>query len=215
MHRLIEQFLALLLPDRCAGCGRAGTLLCDRCRASFVAYTGEPIRVADDLTDVGVAFVFEGPLRHALHQLKYRRVRRVARPLGALLATHLRTLPWPLDALAPIPLHRQRLAERGFNQAELLAREVAAISGLPLIVGPLMRVKATRQQALLDTPGRIENVANAFIWNGTPPPARIALVDDVLTTGATVNACARALRIAGTREVYALALARSHRQHSR
>lgn len=213
MHRLIDRFLALLLPDRCAGCGRAGTLLCDRCRASFVAYAGEPIRVADDLTDVGVAFVFDGPLRHALHQLKYRRMRRVARPLGTLLAAHLHALPWPLDALAPIPLHHQRLAERGFNQAELLAREVAAASGLPLLVGPLTRVKATRQQALLDMHGRIENVAGAFVWNGeTSPPARIALVDDVLTTGATVNACARALRMAGTREVYALALARSHRQ---
>jgi len=106
---------------------------------------------------------------------------------------------------------RTGLAERGFNQAELLAREVARATGLPLIVGPLVRIRATRQQALLDITGRIENVTGAFVWRGPPPPARVALVDDVLTTGATVNACAQAVRAGGARDVYALALARSRR----
>jgi ComF family protein len=172
-------------------------------------YDGDLPRVGDQLTGVRIAYVFEGPIRHALHQLKYYRRRRVARPLGALMAAHLQSHPLPCDALVPVPLHQKRLKERGFNQAELLACEVAAATGLPLIAGPLERIRATRQQALLDTPGRIENVLDAFMWTGSAPPARIVLVDDVLTTGATVNACAAALRAGGAREVYALALARS------
>lgn len=209
LARLLDPLLSLLLPDRCAGCGRLGALLCDECRHGLVVYDGDLPRIADQLTDVRIAYVFEGPLRHALHQLKYHRKRRMARPLGALMAAHLRAHPIPYDALIPVPLHPERLKERGFNQAELLAREVAAATGAPLIVGPLVRLRATKQQALLDVAGRIENVADAFMWKGPAPPARIVLVDDVLTTGATVNACAAALRAGGAREVSALALARS------
>ncbi len=211
LFRWIDHLLSLLLPDRCVGCGQLGVLLCDACRRRLVAYDGDPPRVADQLTGVQVAYVFDGVLRQAVHQLKYRSRQRIARPLGALLADHLRAHPLPCDALVPVPLHPHRLAERGFNQAELLAREVARATGLPLIVGPLVRIKATGQQALLDMPGRIANVAGAFVWRGPPPPARVALVDDVLTTGATVNACAQALRAGGARDVYALALARSRR----
>lgn len=211
LSSLLDQFLALVLPDRCAGCGALGALLCAACRRKLACYDAEPPRVADNLTAIRVAFTFEGPIRHALHELKYRGKRRVARPLGALLAEHLHAHPLAFDALAPIPLHHKRLAERGFNQAELLAREVATICNVPLIVGPLVRVKETSQQALLHTNGRIANVADAFAWQGTPPPRRIALVDDVLTTGATINSCAKALRAAGAHEVYALALARSRR----
>ncbi|MCS6841555.1 MAG: ComF family protein [Roseiflexus sp.] len=206
---LLDSLLSLLLPDRCAGCGRLGALLCDECRHRLVVYDEALPRVADQLTGVRIAYVFEGPLRHALHQLKYRRRRRVARPLGTLMASHLHTHPLPCDALIPVPLHQKRLKERGFNQAELLAREVARATGFPLVVGPLVRIRATRQQALLGVAERIENVADAFVWKGPAPPARIVLVDDVLTTGATVNACAAALRAGGAREVYALALARS------
>lgn len=209
LARLLDPLLSLLLPDRCAGCGRLGALLCDECRHRLVVYDGDLPRIADQLTGVRIAYVFEGPLRHALHQLKYHRKRRVARPLGALMAAHLRANPLPCDALIPVPLHPERLKERGFNQAELLAREVAAATGAPLIVGPLVRLRATKQQALLDVAGRIENVADAFVWRGPAPPARVVLVDDVLTTGATVNACAAALRAGGAREVSALALARS------
>ncbi|MGQ9550220.1 MAG: ComF family protein [Roseiflexus sp.] len=211
LFRWIDHLLSLLLPDRCVGCNQLGALLCDTCRHRLVAYDGEPPQVTDHLTGVRVAYVFDGPLRQAVHQLKYRSRQRAARPLGALLADYLRAHPLPCDALVPVPLHPDRLAERGFNQAELLAREVARVTGVPLIVGPLVRIRATRQQALLDTSGRIENVAGAFVWRGPPPPACVALVDDVLTTGATVNACAQALRAGGAREVYALALARSQR----
>jgi ComF family protein len=109
-----------------------------------------------------------------------------------------------------VPLHADRLAERGFNQAEALARAVARGLRLPLISGPLVRVRATEQQATqADSRARAENMRGAFAWQGAPPPARLVLVDDVYTTGATMGACAEALRHAGAASVCGLALARS------
>jgi ComF family protein len=136
-------------------------------------------------------------------------VRRVAVPLGDLLADHLRAAPQPADALMAVPLHAGRLAERGFNQSEELAARIARRSGLPLVPG-LARCRDTGHQASLGRRARKGNVEGAFVWASlTPPPARVLIVDDVLTTGATLVACGDALRAAGTREVRAVALARS------
>ncbi len=141
--------------------------------------------------------------------MKYSRLRRVAAPLGDLLADHLRERPQPADALMAVPLHAGRLAERGFNQSEELAARLARRSGLPLVPG-LRRCRDTGHQASLSRRARKANIEGAFVWAvHAPPPARVLLVDDVLTTGATLAACADALRAAGTREVRAVALARS------
>ena len=207
---MFDSLLALLFPDRCAGCGRLGALLCPACRAALIPYPEGPHQPPPSLTDVRVAFVFDGPLREIVHQFKYRRERRLARPLGALLAAHLAAGPFSADAVLAIPLHHQRLAERGFNQAEALAGEVARAAGLPLINEGLVRIRMTEQQARLDARGRRENMRGAFSWHAAAaPPARVLLVDDILTTGATMSAGAEALRAAGAQAVYGLALARS------
>jgi ComF family protein len=125
------------------------------------------------------------------------------------MAAHLAAWPLAIDSVLPVPLHCDRLAERGFNQAEALAREVANTLRLPLIADGLARVRMTEQQARLDARARAENMRGAFRWQGAAPPRRILLVDDVLTTGATMGACAEALRAAGAEMVYGLALARS------
>jgi ComF family protein len=206
---LLDALLGLLFPDRCAGCARFGALLCANCRAALVPYPGELRRMPEGLSDVRIAYVFQSPLREAVHQLKYRRVRRMAEPLGALLAEHLHTRRPAVDAVLAIPLHSARLAERGFNQAEALARETARALQLPFINDGLIRIRATEQQAKLDARGRAANMRGAFGWQGAAPPRRILLVDDVLTTGATMGACAEALRAAGAEAVHGVALARS------
>jgi ComF family protein len=206
---LLDALLALLFPDRCAGCAHFGTLFCPNCRAKLVPYPSQLRRMPASLCDVRIAYVFQSPLREAVHQLKYRRLRRMARPLGALMAERLSTQPPEIDAVLAIPLHAARLAERGFNQAEALAREVAQTIGLPLINDSLVRIRATEQQARLDARARTENMRGAFSWQGTAPPRRILLVDDVLTTGATMGACAEVLRDAGAQAIHGLALARS------
>jgi predicted amidophosphoribosyltransferase len=130
---LLDALFALIFPDRCAGCAHLGSLFCSNCRAALVPYPGELRRMPASLADMRIAYVFQSPLREAVHQLKYRRVQRMAQPLGALMAEHLSSRPPAIDAVLAIPLHATRLAERGFNQAEALAREVARALGLPLI----------------------------------------------------------------------------------
>ena len=186
-----------------------GTLFCLNCHAALVPYPGTLRRMPAGLADMRIAYIFQSPLREAVHQLKYRRVRRVAGPLGALMAEHVIAQPVAVDAVLAIPLHSKRLAERGFNQAEALAREIATLLDLPLIDTGLARVRATEQQAHLDARARAENMRDAFAWRGTAPPRRLLLVDDVLTTGATMGACAIVLRDAGAEAVHGLALARS------
>ncbi|HEX6290478.1 MAG TPA: phosphoribosyltransferase family protein, partial [Herpetosiphonaceae bacterium] len=155
------------------------------------------------------AYVFEGALREAIHKLKYNRSQRMAVPLGDMLHDYLARHPIAVDAIVPVPLHPDRLRMRGYNQAALLAHRLAQRSGLMLCSDQLARVRRTSQQADLNRVERRENVRDAFGWQSkTPPPRRILLLDDVLTTGATVEAAAQALHAAGAREVHALALAR-------
>jgi len=207
---LLDTLLKLLFPDRCAGCRHLGDLFCGMCRAALVPYPGDDRRTPPtSLHSVRIAFLFQSPLREAIHQLKYRRVQRVAQPLGALLAEHVAGQQLDIDAVLAIPLHSVRLAERGFNQAESLASEVARSLQRPLIAKQLIRTRATQQQAHLDARARAENMRDAFSWQGAPPPRRVLLIDDVYTTGATMAACAEALRGAGAEAVYGLALARS------
>ena len=154
---------------------------------------------------------YEGALREIIHALKYKGRRSVGPQLARLMQEHGRDVLRGADAIVPVPLHARRQRERGFNQAEDLAR------GLDLpIVHALRRVKSTRPQVELPAAQRHRNVRDAFAIAGrggsrTVPTIRsriIVLVDDVATTGATLEACARVLKAAGATEVRALTAAR-------
>lgn len=204
---LLTALLDLCFPDRCAACGRSAGLFCVACSRSLRPYP--PEAPTPGLDAVCVAWLYEGAVRRAVHALKYKRRRRVAAALANALADALAEAP-PGEALVPVPLHAGRLAERGFNQSEELARGLGRRWDLPVHAGGLARCRDTGHQADLARRERLTNVAGAFAWQGkAPPPARVLLVDDVLTTGATLAACAEALRAAGAREVRAVALARS------
>ena len=209
MPKFLETILNILFPDRCVGCAALGSLICTRCATSLRPYPTIMRRMPETLADVRVGFVFDGTLRAAVHQLKYRKQRRMARPLAAILAPLLGPALPAADGIIAVPLHPRRLAQRGYNQAEELARELAALWGVPLVQG-LARTRTTERQALLGTQERSANVLGAFQWESkTLPPRRLILLDDVLTTGATMGACAEALLLAGTDLVYGVALARS------
>ena len=158
---------------------------------------------------------YQDGMREAIHALKFGGRTVVATPLGELLAEAgpaiLPVSPagWA-DGLVPVPLHPARLAERGFNQADLLAAPCATAWGVPVLARALVRTRPTRPQTDLDAAARRANVRDAF---RVPRPAEVAgrrllLLDDVLTTGATAAAAARALRAAGATSVGVLALAR-------
>jgi ComF family protein len=187
------QLLDLIFPPRCGGCGRHGVAWCDGCAASV-----QPPRIA---TLNGVPLVaagqFDGPLQHAIHTYKYRPRPGLAGVLAEPLRRAIVAARLDLGGLIAIPLHPQRRRERGFNQAERLAAALAGPLGLP-VVGGLRRVRPTPAQVGLSQPERQANMMGAFVWNAaTPPPRGLALVDDVCTTGATLEAAADAVVRAG------------------
>lgn len=206
------QLLDLLFPPRCAGCGRGGQWFCQQCRAEIMPIP-RGLAVPQPLAGLWIAGFYIHPLDQAIHALKYGGKRRVAEPLGLLLAETYRRqarIRLPPDALLPTPLHARRLAERGYNQSALLARVVSRELGLPLVEDALSRVRDTPQQVGLSGGQRRKNVAGAFACRPGHPlveSRRVVLLDDVCTTGATMTACAEALLAAGAREVWGLALA--------
>ena len=221
----MQRLLASLLPELCQGCrGPAEAGLCADCR-SLVG------RVADPCDGCGLArpvnrcprpeqgwcirqvtapFLYESPLDAHIQAMKFRPSRAMGRALGLLLVEVLesRGLAEEVDALVPVPLHRRRLVERGFNQAFEIARPVAAATGLPLIVRGIHRHANTQPQSLLAAHERYRNMRDAFRVRRNLKGVNIAIVDDVITTGATVNALAASLSEAGVGVMHAWALAR-------
>ncbi len=231
---LVDPVLAVVFPSFCPACARAldhptRGPLCEPCWEALPRHRGPLCRCGLPLPAplalcgrcrrglspfaAGASLgPYEGGLRTAIHELKYRGRRRVARRLAdALLADpSASALLGQAEVLVPVPLHPRRRRERGFNQAELLAFELGRRTGLPVAGDALVRRKDTAPQTGLSAARRRQNVAGAF---SVRRRARVAgrvvvLVDDVLTTGATALACARALKDAQAGEVRLLAVAR-------
>ena len=206
--------IEFLTPPYCACCGRplmptaSATMLCGACRQ-------QPPQLAG-VRGVGM---HTGVLRKAVLRMKFNRRRELIRPLGQLLAARLRQEPGepvPLDlapvrAILPVALHPRRKAWRGFDQAVLLGRALSRESGLPCWEGTLVRVKNTSQQIGLSAEERRENVRNAFAVRGGREVrgGTFLLLDDVFTTGATLEESARVLKRAGARHVYGLTISRA------
>jgi ComF family protein len=154
-------------------------------------------------------FLYQGTVRQAILQLKYKHLKTMATPLAQLLAEFLSSHPLKGDVLIPVPLHPRRLRERGYNQASLLALELGKLISLPVVEDTLVRVRDAVPQARTGSAiERRRNVQDAFACHKGLEGRQILLVDDVCTTGATLDACASALKAAGATSVWALTLAR-------
>lgn len=198
-----------LLPPCCYLCldpGQPPALdLCRDCEQDLPRNREQPL-----LLDAAFApYRYEFPLVELVHRLKYGNQPALARILGTLLGRRLAERGRPrVDALVPVPLHAAREARRGYNQAREIAVFAARELALPVRIDLVRRVRDTPEQAALPAIARRANVSEAFEARGVPPLS-VAIVDDVLTTGATVEALAKALRRAGCRRIEVWAVARA------
>lgn len=204
-HQVGTVALDLVFPPYCVGCGRVGSFLCIHCISTI---GNGPDRCIDGLDDVNVLTQYDGVIRKAVHAFKYDGVRRLADPLSGLLAGLLAREGWQIDLVCAVPLHSSRKAERGYNQAALLAERVATQLGWHFTEDALIRIRETESQIHLTAKERERNVAGAFAAvRHLVEGQRVLVIDDVLTTGATLGACAHALRQAGAPQVFGAALA--------
>lgn len=232
---LKRHFLDLLFPSHCAGCDGEGAVLCAACEAglSFIppscfvckklvpahrtvpaGRTCKPCRKKSRLYGFVSPFSYDaGPIKNLLHDLKYRRVRSNAEILAALLyrAIAYHGVLLSRDALIiPIPLHPSRERTRGFNQSFLIARSFGEKIGIPVRNDILQKIKRTKAQIALAREERLKNMDGVFAVSDTSAikDKTIILLDDVKTTGATLEEAARVLRAAGAKRIWALTIAR-------
>ncbi|MCB1601589.1 MAG: ComF family protein [Xanthomonadales bacterium] len=232
LARLIERFSDLLLAPACVLCGveAAGSRLCADCVAllehsgTACARCAEPLPVATPLCGkclkrppafdaAWAGFIYRAPFDHLVQRLKFNDALSVGRALAPIWSAALRSrleahsaeMP---QALIPIPLHRSRLRQRGYNQALELARELGVALQLPVLPQALLRQRATAPMPGLDLIARRRNIRGAFAVGKARLPARVALIDDVMTSGATLNEAAKTLKRAGVERVEVWVLAR-------
>jgi ComF family protein len=236
LHRILEVMLPssccychspvdnAQIPHFCSSCWSDFTLLhgpsCPTCGRPFdspeaLSYSPDHSCLScrhsppdfDQALSVGL---FEGSLREAVHQFKYRPCRSLGKPLGDWMTAKINVL-MTIDVIMPVPLHIKRLRQRGFNQALLLAHRMSRRQGIKLSIDNLVRVRPTRPQVELAGEERRKNVKGAFILRQPEKMENrhVVLVDDVFTTGATMNECASVLKKAGASQVTALTLARA------
>ncbi len=219
--------LDFLFPQKCVGCGEEGTLLCYSCQQTLPLIKppicpkcGKPQPGGllcpgcngwqSSIDGIRSPFIFEGLARKVIHQFKYKNLKILAGPLAILISNYLNLNPMEGEVLVPVPLHPKRLRERGYNQSELLARCLSKTVHLPVINDCLIRQKYLLPQAQTHSvQERRRNVKQAFACTGKAIfHKQVLLIDDVSTSGATLDACAVALKSAGAISVWGIVLAR-------
>ena len=225
LFKLKSSALDLLFPLQCLGCQREGHLLCNQCRDGldklippYCTVCAQPSprslctwcrRTPLAIDGIRAPYLMHGPVKEAIHSLKYRSVRAIAPELADLLAQFLARRPITGDLLVPVPLHSRRLRSRGYNQSALLARELGKLTGLAVDERLLFRTRDTpRQVHATGREQRRSNVQDSFRCTADISGFEIIMLDDVATTGSTLSACAGALWDAGAGSVWGLTVAR-------
>lgn len=226
-HQIVWKAIDWIYPPRCAGCSAPGMRFCAFCMDSVKVIDQNKVcpicgipqsiqKVCPDCASNSPAFtslrswgLYEGPLREAIHSLKYQSDLGISEELARPLSNLLRELHWQVDLITAVPLSRQRKRTRGYNQSSMIARWVAMSFGIPYTPSALIRSKDTISQVGLSGEERRKNVMGAFQANETWVTGKsILVIDDVTTTGATMQACGQAISDGGAQQVYGLTLAR-------
>ena len=225
LARLFNAGVDMVFPPRCVTCKEFGAYICPACR-TLISRAEAPRcdrcwSPAEGARCEGCrhrppafkasrsAFVYDGSARDAVLALKFEGLAAIAKTMAVPMADRLVGWDPPVSAIVPVPLAPSRKRSRGYNQSELLAREIARLCGLPVVTDSLVRSRATPPQVRqFDWEARRDNVAGAFAAGAGVVDGGVLLVDDVITTGATLDACARVLLSAGSGPVFALTFAR-------
>ena len=227
MGQVHERVADLFFPRRCIGCGKYGYFLCDLCLLKLPRLLPPFCRKCgrsesggslcptcwgwrSDIDGIRSCFHFDGIIRRAVYELKYHGLKSISGSLAELMADYLQNDFPPCEVLVPVPLHPKRLRQRGYNQSEILSRKLGELTGLPMDGDCLIRLKDSLPQARSKTvEERRRNVDSAFTCrDGRFTGKRVILVDDVCTSGSTLETCAEALKAAGAASVWGLTLAR-------
>ncbi|MBI5196712.1 MAG: ComF family protein [Nitrospirae bacterium] len=227
---MLNKFLNILFPESCPVCKKPSTYhktapICAECWDGISPYNGPICRicgkplVSDASIECGICItskpafkqarsfgLYDGTLKEAVNLLKYHKIKRLSKPLSAII---LRTEITGIDVVLPVPLYKKRLRHREFNQSALLAKYLAGSMGVPLAIDCLVKVRDTMPQVGLRAQEREKNIKNAFEVRDKRfiQGKTLMLVDDVITTGATVRECSRQLKKAGAKDIYVIALA--------
>ena len=199
MRHLLDGFLSLVAPLRCAGCDEPSDtsgVFCASCAG-----------LIDRMSDPGAVFEYGGPVADAIQRFKYDGRSDLGAALGSAMVAEAFRWAGKVDAVVPVPLHWRRRRARGYDQAALLARPMAKSLGVPALLRGLRRVRNTPSQVDLPHAERQRNIAGAFAPWRLHGVGRVLLVDDVRTTGATLRAASEALKVGGVSEVHTFVLA--------
>ena len=215
-----ELLLNFFFPLQCVNCRRLLAAdnkdrICGDCWSKII-YLNRPIDIRLSLERIWSVAVYDGVLKKLIHQFKYKEKKYLANPLGKLLVDFVEEYleEERFDYIVPIPLEKARQKKRGYNQAELLAQVLGEAVNKPILTHLVKRRKKTKPQFGLKKEERFENLSGAFEISGsdkedvvTIAGKTVLLLDDLATTGATLDECAKILKRAGVSEVYALVLA--------
>lgn len=209
---LLSSIISAIFPPKCIVCdsilSNDRSSICSACNSAINWLTSDFFNsvLLRPHFDRGISLAaYDGAWANVIHGLKYNRRTDLAKPLAKMMAEKI---SYQYDMITFVPLHKKRLIKRGYNQSALLAKHVAKLSGIECAFEILKRVKEIQPQVGLEQKARLENVKGAFAYSDNVE-GDILLIDDVMTTGATMNECAKVLKIAGAKRIDVLTLART------
>jgi len=232
--KIFNFFLDILLPKKCINCGKTGEFICFECKLlikeidlscpickklSLTGETHSQCKRKESLNGLISIFEYEGTIKKAIHLLKFKGLQSIASDLIFLAGEKIYENPYqyglfakflfrPETIITFVPMRKKREKQRGYNQAKIIAERLAKLSKKE--TRPLLeKSQPTKPQTELNGKERIENIKNSFYFSGNYIPEKVVLIDDVVTTGSTLNECTKTLKKAGVREVWGFSLAKT------